>query len=452
MQGLPRSIRIAFVALVFAECWSRAISSAEPVKGEPTDRPAGDSAHKSDDNPRVARLVRDLGASAFEVRQRAAAELSRIGPDTREALERAANSDDTEVRLNAQSLLEQLKVNDLWAPGLVTCGIRGDAASSVLKLLGEQTGNNVLIGDQYGQFHDAPVNLDFTAAPFWQVLDELCRQTSNQVRHHYDTRTPGLVLVQGEPGRHPVAYAGPVRGRITSARRVFIEEMDYESLKSEVTHTFQINLQMMWEDRFRLVAYRSQPELVQAVTDAGVELPAAQPAGSAWNVANAGTRQLAMNLRLQPPSTTSNQLATLRLKWGLIAVGDMQTMDVSDLESTAPHRQDGVELIVEGIQERPGSRYEVTLIVNRDLVIPQPQEVLFQENEFELFDAEGRPFRKQGQTNSLTDQGAKIRFTFAGDTPGSAPRRLRFTYPRLRAEQDLQIVFRDVPLPVGKPE
>jgi hypothetical protein len=452
MQGLPRSIRFATVALLFTACWSRATLAAEPAAGKPLDPPPGVSAPKTDDNPRVARLVRDLGATAFEVRQRAAAELSRIGPDTREALERAANSDDTEVRLNAQSLLEQLKVNDLWAPGLVTCGIRGDAASSVLKLLGEQTGNNVLIGDQYGQFHDAPVNLDFTAAPFWQVLDELCRQTSNQVRHHYDTRTPGLVLVQGEPGRHPVAYAGPVRGRITSARRVFIEEMDYESLKSEVTHTFQINLQMMWEDRFRLVAYRSQPELVQAVTDAGVELPAAQPAGSAWNVANAGTRQLAMNLRLQPPSTTSNQLATLRLKWGLIAVGDMQTMDVSDLESNAPHRQDGVELIVEGIQERPGSRYEVTLIVNRDLVIPQPQEVLFQENEFELFDAEGRPFRKQGQTNSLTDQGAKIRFTFAGDTPGSAPRRLRFTYPRLRAEQDLQIVFRDVPLPVGKPE
>jgi hypothetical protein len=446
--AMRKPIAVACCAMFAALLCTIKIPADEPA--EATVTPAVDEA--TDSNPRVARLVRDLGAGSFEDRQRATAELSRIGPDARAALERAANSDDAEIRLNALALLRQLKVGDLWAAGTVTCRVRGDQASSVLDLLAEQTGNHVLVGDQYGQFHDAAVNLDFNAAPFWQVLDELCRQTGNQVRHHYDTRTPGLVLVQGEPGQHPVAYAGPVRGRVTSARRVYIEELDYESLKSEITHTFQINLQMMWEDRFRLVAYRSQPELVQAVTETGVELPAAQPSGSAWNVANAGTRQLAMNLRLHPPGTAAARLAVLRLKWGLIAVGDMQSMDVVDLSSAAPHQQDGVELIVESVQERPGGRYEVTLVVHRDLVIPQPQEVLFQENEFDLFDAEGRPFRKQGQTNSLTDQGAKIRFTFAGETPGSTPKRLRFTYPRLRAEQDLEVVFRDVPLPVGRPE
>jgi hypothetical protein len=401
---------------------------------------------------RVARLIRDLGSESFIERERATAELKLLGPATRRQLEEASASDDAEVRAQAALLLKQLRLADLWAPALVSCQAQGAQAGSILASLAEQSGNRLLVGDQYGAFHDAPVNLDHAEVPFWQVLDDLCRQTGNQVRHHYDSRSPGLVVVQGDPGQFPVAYAGPVRSQIVSARRVFIEEMNYDTLKSEITHTFQFNLQMMWEDRFRLVAYRSQPDLISAVAEGGAELAAAQPAGSGWNVAGAGTLQLAMNLRIQPPSTQARKLDRLRLAWGLIAVGDMRTLEVSDLSSQAPHFQDDLELVVESVQERPGARYEVSVLVNRDLIIPQPQEILFQENNFELFDAEGRPFRKQGQTNSLTDQGARIRFTFAGETPASVPRVLRLMYPRLRAQHDLAIEFQGVPLPVGQPE
>ena len=40
---------------------------------------------------------------------------------------------------------------------------------------------------------------------------------------------------------------------VTHARRVFAEELDYEQLEAEQSHTFQLDLQAMWEDRFRLV-------------------------------------------------------------------------------------------------------------------------------------------------------------------------------------------------------
>lgn len=404
------------------------------------------------DTPRVARLIKDLGSDIFVERERASAELARSGAAVRRQLEQAALSPDAEVRLHALELLKNLKLADIWAPALVDCQTQGQPASQILMELGKQSGNHILIGDQYGPFHESNVDLDLKQVPFWRAIDELCRRTDNQVRQHFDTRSPGLVLVAGEPGKFPAAYAGPVRSRVTSARRVFIEEFDYEQGKSDITHTFQLNVQMMWEDRFRLVAYKSQPDLIAAVTEDGVELPGGPPSGGTWNVANSGTRQVAMTLRLQPPSVSSPTLRSLRLKWGLIAVGDMASMEITDLSSTEPHAQEDVELIVESIQERPPSRFEVTVIVNRDLVVPQPPEVVFQENEFELFDAEGQPFRKQGQTNNLSDQGAKIRFTFASDTAGAVPKKLRFTYPRLRAEKDLEIEFRDVPLPVGRPE
>ncbi len=219
-----------------------AISAQEPLK--------------SADEIRVARLIRDLGADSFAVRSQADAELARLGPEARKQIEEATRSDDAEVRLRAKDLLAQIKVFELWSPGKVHCPRETQAASKLLAALSEQTGNHVLVGDQFGAFHDQEIKLARGAGDYWPLLDELCQASENHFRPHYDSRSPGVVVVAGAPGKHPLAYAGPVRGRITSARRVFIEELNYEDVNSEKTHTFQLNLDMMWEDRFRLVAYR----------------------------------------------------------------------------------------------------------------------------------------------------------------------------------------------------
>jgi hypothetical protein len=200
------------------------------------------------------------------------------------------------------------------------------------------------------------------------------------------------------------------------------------------------------------VAYRAQPELEAAVTDTGVQLTATQPASSGWNVATGGARQLAMNLRMNPPSTAAARLDRLVLKWGLVAVGDLATIEVNDFTSTEHYRQDDVELTVESVEQKQGSRYEVGLVVSRDRVVPEPQEVLFQEIEVQMIDLEGKAFRSQGQTNSLTSAGARMKITFTGETSESRPKTIRLIYARIRSQEELRIVFRDVPLPVGRPE
>jgi hypothetical protein len=401
---------------------------------------------------RVARLIRQLGSDVYAERHEANDELAGFGPEIRASLEKATTDADAEVRLRAKDLLMRLKVRELWAGTPVQLPRETLPASKLLALVGEQTCNRVLVGDQYGSFHEQDVAWDKPQANFWEAIDLICRASGNRVRPHYDTRQPGLVVVAGTPTRFPLAYAGPVRAQISTARRVFTEELDYEDFDSELTHTFQLGLQAMWEEGFRLVAYRCQPEVVQALTDTGIELPASASSSGGWNVAGAGTRQLTMSLRLHPPSTNARELDTLKLKWGLLAAGDMAALDVTDLKSTEPHYQDDIELVVESVQQVPGGRWEVALMLSRDLVIPEPQEVLFQENEIELFDAQGRAFRKQGQTNSLAEGGAKIRLTFAGEASDSQPKTLKFTYPRIRSQRDLEIVFRHVPLPTGTPQ
>ncbi len=402
---------------------------------------------------RVARLVERLASSDFDQRVAAREELESLGEITREEIELATRSDDLEVRLQAQELLRKLKIRRLWSASSVAYkSDTSQPASVVFESLAGQTGNRLLLGDQYGTFQDASVKLDTQEQPFWAALDQVCEQSGNHVRPHYDTSRPGLVVVSGAPGCYPVAYAGPVRAQITNARRVFTEDFDYEHLKSETTHTFQLNLQIMWEDRFRLVAYRSPPRVVEVVTDDGDELAATQPSGSAWNVAGSSNRRLSMDLRLHPPSTASSKLDRLRLEWDLIAVGDMAAIDVTDLSKPSEHRQDDLSLRVDEIEEKQGSRYEVTVWVVRDLVVPEPQDVLFQEIEVELFDQDGEAFRHHGQTNALTDDGARMRLTFGSPSSGSKPNFLRLAYPRVRSQHALQIEFRDVQLPVKRPD
>lgn len=400
----------------------------------------------------ASRLVLDLGATDYRLRSAADEQLSKLGAAARPELEQALHNENPEVRLRAKELLKRIRIGALWDAGTFTYAEKGKPASKAIESLVEQTGNHVLLGDQYGNFEDKALDLALTDAPFWPTLDDICRRTSNKLRPHYDTREPGLVLTAGDPGRYPVAYSGPIRAQITSARRAFSEEIDYETVRSDKSHTFQINLQMMWEDRFRLTAYRSQPELVLARTDSGTEIASTQPQSSGWNVAGGGTRQLTMNLRLHPPTTTARKLETLTIKWGLIAVGDMAEMRVEDLTGRNPLYQDDVELRVENVEQGPGQRCELTLGIVRDLVLTDPQEAFFQECDADLIDQHGVPYRKQGQTNSHDDDCARMKLTFVGESADSQPKAVVFRYPRIRDQRDVVITFRDVPLPNGRPE
>ena len=402
---------------------------------------------------RVARLITQLGSDIYTIRTQATEDLTRLGAEARRELEVAATSPDPEVRLRAKELLVRLRTAQIWEAARVE-GLPAQANSTqLLNLVGERTGNRLLLGDQFGSFKERNVTLANTQGEFWPLLDDICRQGNYRIRTHFDSRQPGLVVVEGPATKFPIAYAGPIRGAVVGARRVFTEELNYEDLDSETTHTFQLNVLLMWEDRFRLVAYRSQPELVSARTDAGVELAATSAPSSSWNVAGPNTRQLSMTLKLHPPSTQARELDTLKLKWGLVAVGDHATLEVDRLNSPEPRFQEDVELVVEQVASSPGQRCEITAVVTRSLAPPEPQEILFQENELELVDTAGRPYRKQGQTNSLADNGgARLKATFIGEAEDSVPGTLRLTYPRIRAQRDVEIVFRHVPLPVAKPE
>src|SRR5487761_1477839 len=177
---------------------------------------------------RVARLIERLASGSYADRVRASDELALLAVVAPDQSAGAATSDDPEVRLRAKQLLRKLSEDELWLASLVDCRLRQVAASECLAAISRQSHNRLLIGDEYGAFKDRPIDLDHARVPFWQMVDQLCRQSGNRVRPHFDTRNPGLVVVAGASGKHPVAYAGPVRLQINRARRMFSEELDYE--------------------------------------------------------------------------------------------------------------------------------------------------------------------------------------------------------------------------------
>jgi hypothetical protein len=401
---------------------------------------------------RVARLIRDLGANDFSKRQAADDELAKLGPEGRAHLEQALSDNDPEVRLRAKRLLERLKLQDLWSAGGVRLQAQAEPASKILLALAAQSGNHIHIGDPYGNFAEKKLDVDYSGVSYWEAVDDVCRQTTNRVRPHYDMHTPGIVVSAGPSGNYPRAYAGPVRAQITGARRTFIEELNYEEQKTELTNSFQFNLQFTWEDRFRIVGYATQPELVEAVTDGQVAVSAAQPSGGGWNATSRGLRQVTATLKLNPVSVTAKALDTLKIKWGLIAVGQPAVLDIGTIEPMKVYSQDDLAAKVESLEWQSAGKYILSMIVVRDMALPEPHEVLFQEYEVELIDAQGRAFRQQSQAHALTDRGVQLKTTLIGESAESVPKTIKLHYPRIRARRDLELVFRNVPLPVSKPE
>jgi hypothetical protein len=407
---------------------------------------------------RVARLVGSLGAAQSTDRDTATLELQDLGPRSRPQLEQALLDSDPEVRLRARSLLDECLADELWTASLVYPPEDERPASAVLAWIAGQSGNRPLLGDPYGTFVDSPIRVAHGPTTFWLAIDDLCRASGNHLRTQYDSRGGGQIVCGGPPGDYPLAHSGPLRAQITSARRMFIEEFDYSHPASEVTHTFQLHLHLTWEQRLRLLAYTTQPEVVEARTDTGQTLAILPPLQRNWNAVTPEARHIIATLRLTPPATDARRLNVLSLRWPLLAVGEPAALVASDLVAGRIYAQDDVEVTVESLQQLPSGRYEVVLIVSRDRAPPEPAEIVFQENDVDLFDASGRALRLQSQTHQFVGRGLEIRLqcgSFSGSSDVSAadrPALMRLIYPRVRSRRSLELTFRDVPLPTARPQ
>jgi hypothetical protein len=394
-----------------------------------------------------------LGSSSYSKRQAATEALQKIGIQGRPAIEQAVASDDPEIQLRAARLLRRLNVERLWSGSPFALVAKNISASEAAKQIGQQTGNQISVGDQYGTFHEKKIEVNHKASTFWHAVDDLCLKSGNRVRSRYGSSRPGLVFVSGNSGQYPTAYAGPVRAQITAAKRVFVEEFDYEDTTSETTHTFQFTLLLSWENRFRIVAHQSQVEVSEAVADAPARIFGHQSTDSSWQVVEKSVQQFNTTMKLQPPPQAATKLEQLTLNWDLIVVGEPANLVIDSFASDTIHRQENLSLHIKEMTRVSETRWEMVVAVSRDLVVPEPEETLFLENNFALFDENGKPFDLRGTSRlGISDGVAKMKLTFVAPSADTTPKQFIVTYPRIRDRRSLPITFENVPLPVARPE
>ncbi len=113
--------------------------AAAPAQALPLIKERFRAAAKPPTPERLVRLIADLDADAFKVRERAMRELSEAGPDAADALRKVlANDPSTETRQRIEALLNRL--NKGGAPER----LRGLRAIEVLERIGTPQAKNVL--------------------------------------------------------------------------------------------------------------------------------------------------------------------------------------------------------------------------------------------------------------------------------------------------------------------
>ncbi|MBN1851404.1 MAG: hypothetical protein JW829_01720 [Pirellulales bacterium] len=401
---------------------------------------------------RIARLVRELGDDVYRIRQEASRSLGSLGELSRRPLERAAGSEDAEVALRAERLLRQLAIEDLWAGNTVTLPDHPVSFVSAIESISRQSGNGFLLQDGLSTYRNIPIECDGKSGAFWPILDEICRQSGNSIRPHFNAKHQGLSILHHRLGENPVAYAGAMRAELTTAHRSFVEHIDYREQASDVEHTFQIQVDTLWENHLRLIAYQNQPEVVEAVLPSGSSLRPIESSPGNWNLLHSNLRQLTATLCFEPPPVAEDRLTKLVLRWPMLAVGDMAELVLSHPKPGDVYYQDDLSLTIESMQSESGGAYRVILRIARDLVPPEPADILLVENSVELLDHNGHPFSTESSRGSFVAETARKTILFRPPNQEAKPAMLRLVYPRIRDIRAVEFEFRDIPLPTGGPQ
>jgi hypothetical protein len=193
----------------------------------------------------TARLIAELGSKNFRDRESATQALGRLGTRVLDALRRAAQGSDPEIRRRAallvQKIEQQLERDRLLAPRRLRLAYENVSVTEAINDLARRTGYPIVPGDR-SRLADRRLTMDTGETTFWEAFDQLCRKAglverrAQPVRGQQDrvindgrgnqiiiveqaysnrARPPEhpLVLVEGTPESLPTWHAGGVRIR-----------------------------------------------------------------------------------------------------------------------------------------------------------------------------------------------------------------------------------------------
>jgi hypothetical protein len=141
--------------------------------------PTADKAEKPD-AAAVAKLVAQLGASEFDDREKATAELDALGGPALDALRQAARSEDPEVARRAEILVRKIEKRlesvTALAAKRVHLVFKETPVKDAVEDFKKKTGYDIVLSDPDGKLKDRTVTLDTGDVTFWQAFGAFCEK------------------------------------------------------------------------------------------------------------------------------------------------------------------------------------------------------------------------------------------------------------------------------------
>src|SRR5262249_22142197 len=156
--------------------------------------PAADKA----DAKKIAKLIEKLGSGDYEDRDAATKELEKIGEPALDALRKAADSKDAEVRKRAGALVskldKKLEAAKFLTPTTIHLTYKNTPVGEAVADFAKKSGVTIVLQDPAGKLKDRKVTLDTGKTTFWDAYEQFLEKAG---------------LTEYDPSTAPLPPGGP---------------------------------------------------------------------------------------------------------------------------------------------------------------------------------------------------------------------------------------------------
>lgn len=269
---------------------------------------AEDAADRSISLAEVRRVLRDLDSDALVDRDAAEKRLIEMGPAVLPYLPEISSTTSGEMKIRLQRIRQQLQktnIETFFEASLITLSGKFKVADAVAEIA-RQSGNKITI--ENGQSASTTeVELQVDKTPFWQVMDQLLRQSKLRINAY--SSAEGMSLVPAEdraPGSAPPpSITGPFHVAALSTQTTL-------AFGSPLPGQMEVSLLVSWEPRLKPVFIQLPMNKMKAATESGEELETTNPAAAPEIPLNASGCAAQVDLQFARPPRSARKLATLR--------------------------------------------------------------------------------------------------------------------------------------------
>ena len=167
---------VALVALTLAGHGTRAVFGPAPAAGQASEPKvvSGTPAKPAADTKAIDVLVGRLKSDSYHDREKAAAELERIGAPALDALRRGSRSGDAEQGERAAAIARKIEEGLPLVPKRVRLVFKDTPVTEAVAEFERQSGYDLEVSDPKAKLTDRRITLDTGEVTFWQAVDRLC--------------------------------------------------------------------------------------------------------------------------------------------------------------------------------------------------------------------------------------------------------------------------------------